>query len=188
MSPTITTMRLSIYYGLLLAGASVLAACSGGAATTTNPNLSATAQAAVYTGPPPATADVQAFEANLWVNISGSNRCGNCHKAGGQSPTFAESDDINSAYQAALTVVNLSQPSELNHGQAGGQRTQLLARKQSGLRRHHDHLDQQLGERLLGLIAGHAGAADCRRRTSRSARPRCSRPIRRCSVRPSIRW
>ena len=72
-------MRLSIYYGLLLAGASVLAACSGGAATTTNPNLSATAQAAVYTGPPPASADVQAFEANLWVNISGTNRCGNCH-------------------------------------------------------------------------------------------------------------
>ena len=55
---------------------------------------------------------MQAFEANLWVNISGSNRCGDCHKAGGQSPTFAETDNINSAYQAALTVVNLSQPSD----------------------------------------------------------------------------
>jgi hypothetical protein len=105
-------MRQTIRYGLLLLGASVLAACSGGAATTQSPNLTATAQAAIYTGPPPASADVQAFEANLWVNISGSNRCGNCHKAGGQSPTFAESDNINSAYQAALTVVNLSQPSQ----------------------------------------------------------------------------
>lgn len=112
MSPTITTMPRIIRYGLLLAGASVLAACSGGAATTQNPNLTATAQTSVYTGPPPASADVQAFESNLWVNISGSNRCGNCHKAGGQSPTFAETDNINSAYQAALTVVNLSQPSE----------------------------------------------------------------------------
>ena len=74
MSPTITTMRQIIRYGLLLAGASALAACSGGASTTTNPDLTATTQAAVYTGPPPASADVQAFEANLWVNISGSNR------------------------------------------------------------------------------------------------------------------
>ena len=105
-------MRYFIRYGLLLAGAGVLAACSGGASTQQNPNLTAATQAAVYTGPPPASADVQAFEANLWVNISGSNRCGNCHKANGQSPTFAESDNINSAYQAALTVVNLSQPSE----------------------------------------------------------------------------
>ena len=44
------------------------------------------------------------------MNISASNRCGGCHKAGGQSPTFARSDDINQAYSAALTVVNLSQP------------------------------------------------------------------------------
>ena len=94
-----------------LALAALLTACTGGAPTTANPvTTAATTQS--YTGPAPGNADVQAFEANLWVNISGSNRCGNCHKAGGQSPTFAESDDINSAYQAALTVVNLSQPSE----------------------------------------------------------------------------
>jgi hypothetical protein len=88
----------------------LLAACSGGAPTTQNPNLQATAQVATYTGPAPGSADVQAFESNLWVNISPSNRCGNCHKAGGQTPMFARSDDINLAYSAALTVVNLSQP------------------------------------------------------------------------------
>ncbi|MFI4865833.1 MAG: LamG domain-containing protein [Steroidobacterales bacterium] len=88
----------------------LLAGCSGGAPTTQNPNLQAAAQVATYTGPAPGSADVQAFESNLWVNISPGNRCGNCHKAGGQTPMFARSDDINLAYSAALTVVNLSQP------------------------------------------------------------------------------
>jgi hypothetical protein len=95
---------------LTLLAALLLGACSGGAPTTQNPNLQAAAQVDSYTGPAPGSADVQAFEANLWVNISPSNRCGNCHKAGGQSPMFARSDDINLAYSAALTVVNLSQP------------------------------------------------------------------------------
>ncbi len=104
-------MRNAIRYGLLLAGASALAACSGGAATTQNPNLTATAQAAVYSGPPPANAEVQAFESNVWVNVSPAARCGGCHGTGGQAPTFAESDNINSAYAAALTAVDLSQPS-----------------------------------------------------------------------------
>lgn len=122
MSPTITTMRQIICYGLLLTGASVLAACSGGAATTQNPNLTATAQAAVYTGPPPANAQVQAFEANVWVNVTPAGRCGGCHGTGGQAPTFAETDDINAAYAAALTVVDLSQPSQsqMVHEVAGG--------------------------------------------------------------------
>jgi hypothetical protein len=88
----------------------LLGACSGGAPTSQSPNLQATAQIDTYSGPPPGSADVQAFETNLWVNISPSSRCGNCHKAGGQSPMFARSDDINLAYSAALTVVNLSQP------------------------------------------------------------------------------
>jgi len=97
--------------GLLAAMAALLlGACSGGAPTTQSPNLQAAAQVDTYSGPPPASADVQAFETNLWVNISPTSRCGNCHKAGGQTPEFARSDDINQAYSAALTVVNLSQP------------------------------------------------------------------------------
>ncbi len=48
------------------------------------------------------TADVQAFKINLWQNIKTPNRCGNCHKAGGQSPMFARCDDVNLAYNDAL--------------------------------------------------------------------------------------
>ncbi len=95
---------------LTVLAALLLGACSGGAPTAQSPNLQAAAQVATYAGPAPGSADVQAFEANLWVNISPSNRCGNCHKAGGQTPMVARSDDINLAYSAALTVVNLSQP------------------------------------------------------------------------------
>ncbi|HKW82254.1 MAG TPA: LamG domain-containing protein, partial [Burkholderiaceae bacterium] len=49
---------------------------------------------------------------NLWENIKANNRCGSCHGAGGQTPQFARNDDVNLAYQAANTVVNLSQPDQ----------------------------------------------------------------------------
>src|SRR6185369_11639427 len=90
-----------------------LAACSGGAATTVNPNTSAPT-VADYTGPAPGTADVQAFRINLWENIKANNRCGGCHNAStpGQTPQFARNDDVNLAYQAANTVVNLQQPDQ----------------------------------------------------------------------------
>ena len=35
-----------------------------------------------------------------------------CHNAGGQTPMFARNDDVNLAYQAANTVVNLTQPDQ----------------------------------------------------------------------------
>ena len=95
----------------MLAGLAALSACSGGAATTANPVTTAT-QAATYSGPPPATADVQAFMVNLWANVKATNRCGGCHTQGGQSPQFARTDDVNLAYQAANTVVNLAQPDQ----------------------------------------------------------------------------
>jgi hypothetical protein len=96
---------------LLVSLVLALSACSGGAATTSNPSPQ-TVTAASYAGPAPATADVQAFKINLWQNINSSSRCGNCHKAGGQSPMFARSDDVNLAYNDALKVVNLAQPDQ----------------------------------------------------------------------------
>ena len=77
---------------------------------------------AAYSGPPPATADVQAFKINLWDNLKAGNRCGKCHVAGGQAPQFVRQDDINLAYAAANGVVTLSSPrdSRLVQKVAGG--------------------------------------------------------------------
>ena len=97
-----------------------VAACGGGAATEQNPVIS-TPLPAGYQGPPPASQDVQAFKINVWDNLNGSNRCGSCHGAGGQSPQFVRGDDINLAYQAANTVVTLADPGgSLMVGKVGG--------------------------------------------------------------------
>jgi len=87
-----------------------LAGCGGGAATTENPP-SAPPPPAGYTGPPPASQDVQAFKLNVWDNLQAANRCGQCHGTGGQVPSFVRSDDINLAYEAANGVVDLGNPS-----------------------------------------------------------------------------
>ena len=99
--------------GLLAALAALaLTACSGsGPATEANPVTTPPNQP-TYSGPPPATADVQAFRINLWDNIKATNRCGQCHTVGGQTPMFARQDDVNLAYDAANTVVNLTDPSQ----------------------------------------------------------------------------
>jgi hypothetical protein len=92
-----------------------LAACSSGSngpSTAVNQQTSSTATANAYTGPAAATADVTAFQINFWQNIRVSNRCGGCHHEGGQSPMFARSDDVNLAYQAALPLVDITNPSQ----------------------------------------------------------------------------
>ncbi|HWX79721.1 MAG TPA: LamG domain-containing protein [Steroidobacteraceae bacterium] len=99
---------------IALAASFALSACGGGGApTVANVAPSQAATASAYTGPAPATADVQAFEVNLWNNIRVQNRCGQCHNATSpaQMPNFARSDDVNLAYVQANTVVNLAQPS-----------------------------------------------------------------------------
>jgi len=92
----------------------LLAACSGGSGASVIQNTQTTAPpTAQYNGPPPATNDVQSFKLNLWDNIQSNDRCGACHsEAGGQSPMFARSDDINLAYAAANTVVTLASPAD----------------------------------------------------------------------------
>src|SRR5579872_1208296 len=93
--------------------AAALAACTaGGAPTTQNQQATPGVTTSSYTGPAPANADVQSFKINLWENIRVSNRCGGCHHAGGQSPMFARSDDVNLAYQAANPLVNFQQPDQ----------------------------------------------------------------------------
>lgn len=98
-----------------LASLMLLGACAGGGGPSTTVNQLSTPptdSAADYTGPPPENADVQAFKLAFWANVIPSNRCGGCHHQGGQSPQFARSDDVNLAYQAALPLVNLTNPSQ----------------------------------------------------------------------------
>ncbi len=79
-----------------------------GAETVSNP-LTTPPEVSNYSGPPPATADVQSFKLNVWDNLVPNNRCGGCHNAD-QTPRFVRSDDVNLAYEAANTVVDLSDP------------------------------------------------------------------------------
>ena len=90
----------------------ILSAC-GGESTSANPvAASATVAAQTYTGPAPSDPDVQSFKLNVWDNLSKQNRCGACHGVAGPGPTaFVRFDNIDLAYDAALTISNLASPS-----------------------------------------------------------------------------
>jgi hypothetical protein len=107
---SINSLRLA---SLALVASLALSACGGGAPTTQSATTAPTSSANAYTGPAPATADVQAFAVNFWANVRVQNRCGQCHNATSpaQMPNFARSDDVNLAYAQANTVVNLQNPS-----------------------------------------------------------------------------
>jgi len=80
---------------LLALGSLLIAGCGGGANTEALPAVNLP-QASNYTGPAPATDDVQAFMLSLWSNIARPDRCGACHSQdGGQSPMFSRTDDVN---------------------------------------------------------------------------------------------
>jgi hypothetical protein len=143
--------RLPLVRVLALAAAAALSACGGsGAPTSATPATAPTSAADAYTGPAPATADVQAFSVNFWQNVRGQNRCGQCHNATtpAQMPNFARSDDVNLAYAQANTVVNLQQPA-----------ASLIVTKVSG--GHNCWLadPNACGEILATWISNWAGAA-----------------------------
>ena len=97
---------------LLAAVALAVSACGGGAQTVENPVTSITPPQ-FYSGPPPANEDVAAFKLNVWDPIQQEATCANCHnQAESQSPMFARTDDVNLAYDAAITAVTLAVPSE----------------------------------------------------------------------------
>ena len=108
-------MKLKNCLNLLLIAClmTLLSACGGGADTVPLPDTGTDNGDAVnYTGPAPNNLDVQNFKTNLWDNLVADNRCGQCHGLDGQVPTFVRDDDINLAYEAANTIVNLSSPGD----------------------------------------------------------------------------
>jgi mono/diheme cytochrome c family protein len=96
--------------------AAVLTACGGGAETETLPNTSSRPDIN-YSGPAPEFPDVQTFRISLWEKVRTTERCGQCHTAGGQSPMFARSDDVNLAYAAAYDLVDFEIPSQSKLGE-----------------------------------------------------------------------
>jgi len=77
--------------------------------------------ASAYTGPAPATSDVQAFARQFLEQRARAESLRQCHNATSpaQMPNFARSDDVNLAYAQANTVVNLQQPSTFPHRRQG---------------------------------------------------------------------
>lgn len=77
------TLKISLLASIL----ALVAACSGGAATTVNGNPTQFGGGDGYAGPAPQNADVQSFRINFWQNAKGPDRCGGCHnETNGQSP------------------------------------------------------------------------------------------------------
>ncbi len=94
----------------MLAGYGLLAACGGGATTELNPNVG-TSGPAGYTGPAAQNESVRNFQLEIWPQLK--TNCGNCHSpdtTANQEPYFARNDDVNQAYNAAITVANLNDP------------------------------------------------------------------------------
>tara|TARA_R110002072_G_scaffold5527_9_gene35424 strand:+ start:8835 stop:11330 length:2496 start_codon:yes stop_codon:yes gene_type:complete len=111
LGPAIQVKLLAVLVTAFLAG------CSGGSGSAVVQNVDVAAgdsgsRSLVLSGPPPQSDDVQRFRLELWENIAPDNRCGQCHGAGGQSPTFARNDDINRAYEEVNALVNLNQPAQ----------------------------------------------------------------------------
>ena len=65
----------AVHFVLFLLLVLMLTGCGGGAQTTENPVTGGVSPSS-YSGPPPATSDVQAFRINVWENLKADNRCG----------------------------------------------------------------------------------------------------------------
>ena len=100
---------------LLVLASAALTACGGGAQTTDLPPQQGGGgnSSVVYTGTAsPRDANVQKFLTEFWSPVQNQGTCGECHnEAENQSPMFARFDDINMAYDAAVTVTDMAQPS-----------------------------------------------------------------------------
>ncbi|WP_245335292.1 LamG domain-containing protein [Shewanella sp. WXL01] len=84
----------------------------GGSEVEQNPPQQQDPTSDVYSGPPPATEDIQKYKVALWDNISTQDKCGACHTEGLQAPYFASRNDVNDAYAATNPLVDLATPAD----------------------------------------------------------------------------
>jgi len=105
--PALRATTLAVLSGI------VLAACGGGAETTSNPLSQdpGNGNNTTYTGPVAQNADVLKFQQEFWSNTKTTDRCGSCHnETVGQVPMFVRNDDVNMAYNEAITKIDRDQP------------------------------------------------------------------------------
>ena len=105
----------------LLLALFVLSGCQG-VDTEDNPAASNNEPPPDYIGPTALDDDTIRFKENVWDSLRASNRCGNCHDQDSNNLAFVRSDNINLAYDAALTIVNRTdlENSEMLTKVAGG--------------------------------------------------------------------
>ncbi len=109
--PGFQTLPIVFYTVLLL-----LQACSGGSgggSSDRDPNVAQSAGSGqfAYTGPAPASDEIQSFKISFYDNLVDSGRCGDCHTSGGAGSTpFVDREDVNFAWQQASTLVDLQDP------------------------------------------------------------------------------
>jgi hypothetical protein len=94
----------------------LLSACSGGSGgggSERDVDLSADlgSSAFFYSGPAPASEEIQNFKREFYDPLAANDRCGQCHTPGESSGTpFVDQTDVNNAWQVARSVVNLNDP------------------------------------------------------------------------------
>ncbi len=102
-------IKLKLFSCLLILN--FLAAC-GDSEVETNPPVQVDTPNNTYSGPAPQTEDIQKYKTALFDNIATSDRCGACHKVDEQAPYFARFDDVNLAYAATTSLVELTTPAQ----------------------------------------------------------------------------
>lgn len=104
----------------LIVLSSILIACggSGGGGSNTNtpdsigPAIETTFSRINYSGAAPRDATVQRYRQEIWSNVAMETRCGGCHVAGNTNPAFSDRSNINTAYDAAASLINTSNPGD----------------------------------------------------------------------------
>ncbi|WP_232771495.1 LamG domain-containing protein [Colwellia sp. 12G3] len=102
----------SVFKNLSVVSVLLLVNACGDSTVEEQPPLTQDNSNVEYTGPAPATEDIQKYKTSLWDNISATDRCGSCHTEGNQAPYFASRENVNDAYAATNPLVSLSKPEE----------------------------------------------------------------------------
>jgi hypothetical protein len=110
-----TLIKTKFAYFVVIVLSIFLSACGADSGADNLQNQDNSSQGGIsgsYTGPSPLSDDAQNFRLSLWDNIVISGRCVDCHNSEtkNQAPLFADYANVNTAYTAANTIVNLEDP------------------------------------------------------------------------------